>query len=65
MHLDCVASTFPFRADGIINPPSLYERFRRDEYSDPYFQWWYYWVKDMKTDTHFAFLYMYWILHDI
>lgn len=51
--------SWPFRDDGIVNPDSKYERFRRDEYSDPFYQWWYFWVRDTETGDNWAITYMY------
>jgi len=47
--------------DGIPNPPSYYQRFRRSEYpaSHPFYQWWYFTIKDLEHGEHFAFTYAY------
>ena len=44
---------------GIVDPPPHYQRYRRDEYPKalPFFQWWYFWVKDVASDEHYAFAY--------
>jgi len=52
-------SQWPLRDDGIVNPSTHYQRFRKTEYDDPFFQWWYFWIKDTKTDTHYALMYSY------
>jgi hypothetical protein len=56
----CCAA-FPFPGDGIVDPGSHYQRFRRSEYpaSDPYFQWWYFCAKDTVNGKYFAISYMY------
>jgi len=42
---------------GIVNPEAHFQRFRRELYpqSRPFFQWWYFWVRDESTATHHAF----------
>jgi hypothetical protein len=44
-------------SDGLVNPEMYYMRYRLDEYdpSDPFFQWWYYTIKDLGDDVYFAF----------
>jgi len=49
---------WPFPDDGILEPEPYYERYRRKEYSeDPFFQWWYFCVKDTKNDIFWAISY--------
>eukprot|EP00762_Andalucia_godoyi_P000949 ANDGO_03896.mRNA.1 hypothetical protein len=57
----CTCSPIGFSGDGIVDPGSHYQRFRRAEYpaSEPYFQWWYYCFKDMAANRYFAVSYMY------
>ncbi|MFX0098648.1 MAG: hypothetical protein ACFFCS_03635 [Candidatus Hodarchaeota archaeon] len=45
--------------DGVWNPPPWYQRYRISEYSPqkPFFQWWYFSLKDYETDAAFAFCY--------
>ena len=44
---------------GIWNPSAVYQRYRNNEYpkNKPFFQWWYYSLKDYKSDRTFAFCY--------
>ncbi len=44
---------------GVWNPDSVYQRYRINEYSKnkPFFQWWYYSLKDYKSERTFAFCY--------
>ncbi|MHA1679568.1 MAG: hypothetical protein ACTSUE_01080 [Promethearchaeota archaeon] len=44
---------------GVWNPPPLYQRYRLSEYSPrkPFFQWWYFSLKDYENNTAFAFCY--------
>lgn len=48
-----------YDSDGVVNPDPYYERYRNDEYSDsnPFFQWWYFTIKDLETNRYFAFDY--------
>jgi hypothetical protein len=48
-----------FANDGLRNPTSYHQRYRRDEFSSdaPFFQWWYYAIKDLDSNTYFAFDY--------
>jgi hypothetical protein len=41
---------------GIVNPEAHFQRFRRELYpsSRPFFQWWYFWVRDESTAIHHA-----------
>ncbi len=45
--------------DGVVQPESYHQRYRRAEYfSDkPFYQWWYFAVKDHKNNRYFAFDY--------
>lgn len=45
--------------DGVWNPPSHFQRYRGDEYpaSKPFFQWWYFSLKDYETGDTLAFCY--------
>jgi hypothetical protein len=45
--------------DGIWNPGTTYERYRGAEYptTEPFFQWWYFSLKDYATGMTFAFVY--------
>jgi hypothetical protein len=42
---------------GVVDPEAHYQRFRRELYpqSRPFFQWWYFWVRDESTGMHHAF----------
>ncbi|MGA1875397.1 MAG: hypothetical protein ACMUIA_07305 [bacterium] len=44
-------------SDGLVKPEMYYMRYRLDEYdpNDPFFQWWYYTIKDLGDDVYFAF----------
>ncbi len=44
---------------GVWNPDSVYQRYRFNEYAKnkPFFQWWYYSLKDYKSERTFAFCY--------
>lgn len=45
--------------DGVVNPDSNYQRYRGNEYStdSPFFQWWYFCIKDLANNTYWAFDY--------
>lgn len=45
--------------DGVVQPGSYHQRYRRAEFSanKPFFQWWYFTVKDHKNNRYFAFDY--------
>ena len=45
--------------DGIVQPSSYYQRYRRAEFdaNKPFFQWWYFTIKDLKNNRYFAFDY--------
>lgn len=45
--------------DGAWNPDPWYQRYRLSEYNPkkPFFQWWYFSLKDYETNTAFAFCY--------
>ena len=45
--------------DGVVQPPSYHQRYRRAEFDadKPFFQWWYFAVKDHKNNRYFAFDY--------
>jgi hypothetical protein len=45
--------------DGVWNPSTYYQRYRAEEYSSkrPFFQWWYYSLKDYRTNRTFALCY--------
>jgi hypothetical protein len=42
---------------GVVDPKAHFQRFRRDLYpqSQPFFQWWYFWVRDESMGIHHAF----------
>ncbi len=42
--------------DGVVQPGSHYQRYRASEYSSskPFFQWYYYTIKDLTNDRYFA-----------
>jgi hypothetical protein len=42
---------------GVVDPPAHFQRFRRELYpsSRPFFQWWYFWVRDENSGVHHAF----------
>jgi len=42
---------------GVVDPDAHYQRFRRELYpqSHPFFQWWYFWIRDESTGMHHAF----------
>eukprot|EP01137_Pigoraptor_chileana_P018511 Opistho-2@78106 len=44
---------------GVEDPPAHYQRYRRELYPSnrAFFQWWYFWIRDEQTDTHWAFDY--------
>jgi len=46
-------------SDGAWDPASVHQRYRADEYSadKPFFQWWYFSLKDYSTGMTFAFCY--------
>lgn len=50
-----VEGLWPFSNDGVVNPPSFYQRYRRDEYptDQPFFQWWYYYFSDFTNDKYY------------
>ncbi|KAL0483756.1 hypothetical protein AKO1_013939 [Acrasis kona] len=49
---------FPLPGNGVLQPPMHYQRYRRGEYNkEPYYQWWYYWIRDTKTNRNFALAY--------
>lgn len=50
-----------FGPDGIVQPPAFYQRFRRSEYprDKPYFQWWYFCLKDTALGRYAAITYAY------
>lgn len=48
-----------YEDDGIINPGSNYQCYRRDEYNlnNTFFQWWYFALKDMENGRNFQIAY--------
>jgi hypothetical protein len=52
-------SAIPIPGNGVIQPPLHYQRYRQDEYKKhlPYYQWWYYWIRDTINDRHYAIAY--------
>jgi hypothetical protein len=48
-----------YEDDGVVDPESYYQRYRVDEYPDtePFFQWWYYTIKDLQNDRYWAISY--------
>ncbi|CAF4801375.1 unnamed protein product [Rotaria socialis] len=54
-----VSSDISLPGNGVLQPPLHYQRYRRSEYKKdlPYYQWWYYWIRDTKNDRHFAVSY--------
>jgi hypothetical protein len=54
-----VISAIPLPGHGVLQPPLHYQRYRHDEYKKhvPYYQWWYYWIRDTLNDRHFAIIY--------
>ena len=48
-----------FAETGIFQPSAYYQRFRYDEFSskDPFFQWWYFSIKDYESNSAFAMTY--------
>jgi hypothetical protein len=46
-----------YDGDGVVQPDSYYMRYRASEYSSyyPFFQWYYYTIKDLTNDRYFAF----------
>jgi hypothetical protein len=46
-----------YEDDGVVDPDLYYMRYRYSEYDQnaPFFQWWYYTIKDYDTNTEFAF----------
>jgi hypothetical protein len=49
-----------FLTNGILQPASVHQRYRRNEYAinQPFYQWWFFAVKDLKNDRHFSFSYI-------
>lgn len=45
--------------DGIVNPSASNQRYRRSEYDSdaPFFQWWYFTIKDLANNRYWAFDY--------
>jgi len=45
--------------DGVVQPPSYHQRYRGDEFdaNKPFFQWWYFTIKDHINNRYFAFDY--------
>jgi hypothetical protein len=45
--------------DGLVNPTSHHQRYRRSELpaDEPFFQWWYFTIKDLEKNRYFAFSY--------
>ncbi len=45
--------------DGVSQPPSIHQRYRRAEFDadKPFFQWWYFAIKDHRNNRYFAFDY--------
>jgi hypothetical protein len=45
--------------DGVVQPASYHQRYRRAEFdmNKPFFQWWYFAIKDHKNKRYFAFDY--------
>lgn len=59
------SGVFPFRFpwkiaflsdDGVVQPARCHQRYRRQEFAQdrPFFQWWYFAVKDLKNNRYFA-----------
>ncbi len=48
-----------FDNDGVVQPDTYHQRYRRDEFDpdEPFYQWWYYTIKDLKNNRYFAFDY--------
>ena len=48
-----------FNKDGIVNPSDNYQMNYRNSYSSekPYFQWWYFTIKDLEDDRYYTFHY--------
>lgn len=43
------------RDDGVPRPPAIHQRYRRTEYEGrPFYQWWYFVLKDLEQDRYFA-----------
>eukprot|EP01112_Ceratiomyxa_fruticulosa_P014065 TRINITY_DN4005_c0_g3_i1.p1 TRINITY_DN4005_c0_g3~~TRINITY_DN4005_c0_g3_i1.p1 ORF type:complete len:451 (+),score=65.59 TRINITY_DN4005_c0_g3_i1:100-1452(+) len=59
--IDKLKQNIFFAADGIVNPSSYYQRFRQSEYpsDQPFFQWYYYFIKDLSTNNFWAISYIY------
>jgi hypothetical protein len=51
------ALNFPFPTKGVVNPGRYYQRYRRSEYPAPFFQWWFFWIRDTATNNHYTFTY--------
>lgn len=45
--------------DGIVDPEPYWQRYRRNEFAPnrPFFQWWYFNIKDLETNKYWAFAY--------
>jgi hypothetical protein len=54
-----ISLSFIVDRDGVWNPSTYYQRYRADEYSikRPFFQWWYFALKDYEANCSFAFCY--------
>ncbi len=46
----------PFEDDGVVQPGGYFQRYRRAEYDRerPFFQWWYFAIKDLASNRYFA-----------
>ena len=59
--LICLSITYcsSYAADGILEPESHYQRYRLSEYpsDQPFFQWWYFCIKDLKNNQYYAIIY--------
>lgn len=54
--LNCIMELF-YSNDGVVDPDLQHMRYRYQEYdaTAPFYQWWYYTIKDYDTNTEFAF----------
>jgi hypothetical protein len=53
--INCIAEAV-YANDGVVNPELNHMRYRYAEYDQtkPFYQWWYYTIKDNETNTYFA-----------
>lgn len=54
-----IDSAIPIPGNGVLQPSLHYDRYRQSEYKQniPYYQWWYYWIRDTENDRHFVVAY--------